>query len=149
MGPHIHAQSEIWTHGHMVQAVEDSTRWRRRGHSELDPRWYLLQSSNTITTKVNDTLKGNTKTSAEKIGWKYPTKQINNNSNVPKGTKNKVYNAVVSPNSKCCLMMAHVWPKHVAVTSNVVFPTPQRPDQLPIQLEQWSYISTPPYVFVA
>jgi hypothetical protein len=38
---------------------------------------------------------------------------------VPKGPKDKVYSAVVSPNNKCCLTMAHVWPKHVAVTSNV------------------------------
>jgi hypothetical protein len=37
-------------------------------------------------------------------------KQINNNS-VPEDTKDKVYSAVVSPNSKCCLMMAHVRPK--------------------------------------
>jgi hypothetical protein len=38
-------------------------------------------------------------------------KQINsnnNNSNAPKGTKDKVYSAVVYPNNKCCLMMAHV-----------------------------------------
>jgi hypothetical protein len=38
---------------------------------------------------------------------------------VPKGTKDKVYSGVVFPNNKCCLMMAHVWPKHVAMTSNV------------------------------
>jgi hypothetical protein len=43
----------------------------------------------------------------------------NNNSDAPKGTKDKVYGAVVSPNNKCCLMMTHVWLKHVAVTSNV------------------------------
>jgi hypothetical protein len=54
----------------------------------------------------------------KKIGWKYPTKQIINNS-VPKGIKDKVYSSVVSPDNKCCLVMAHVWPKHVAVTSNV------------------------------
>jgi hypothetical protein len=50
--------------------------------------------------------------------------QINNNNNnniniVPKGTKNKVYSAMISPDNKSCLMMAHVWPKHVAMTSNV------------------------------
>jgi hypothetical protein len=38
---------------------------------------------------------------------------------MPKGTKDKVYSAVVSPNNKCCLMMVHVWPKHVAMTSDV------------------------------
>jgi hypothetical protein len=38
---------------------------------------------------------------------------------VPEGTKDKVYSAGVSPNNNCCLMMAHVWPKHVAMTSNV------------------------------
>jgi hypothetical protein len=58
----------------------------------------------------------------KRIGWKYPTKKINNNNNnnnnVPKYTKDKVYSAVVSPNNKCCLMMAHMWPKHVSMTSN-------------------------------
>jgi hypothetical protein len=56
----------------------------------------------------------------------YPTKEINNNNNnnnnnndVPEGTKDKVYSAVVSPNKKCCLMMAHVLLKHVARTTNV------------------------------
>jgi hypothetical protein len=65
--------------------------------------------------------KRGTKTAAKKIGWKYPTKQINNNNNnnnnnndVPEGTKNKVYSVVVSPNNKSCLKMAHVRPKHVA-----------------------------------
>jgi hypothetical protein len=50
-------------------------------------------------------------------------KQINNNNNnnndMPEGTKDKVYSAVVSPDNKCCLMMAHVWPKHVAGTTYV------------------------------
>jgi hypothetical protein len=56
---------------------------------------------------------------AEKIWRKYPIKQINNNNTqLPIGTKNKVYSAVVSPSNKCCLMMAHVWPKHVAAMNN-------------------------------
>jgi hypothetical protein len=38
---------------------------------------------------------------------------------MPEGTKDKVYSAVVSPDNKCCLMMAHVRPKHAAMTSNV------------------------------
>jgi hypothetical protein len=38
---------------------------------------------------------------------------------MPEGTKDKVYSAVVTPNNKCCLMMAHVLPKHVARTTNV------------------------------
>jgi hypothetical protein len=76
------------------------------------------------TTNMNDTLKRNTETAAKKIGWKYPTKQINNNNNddnddVPGGSKGKVYTAVVSPNNKCCLMMAYLLPKHVARTTNV------------------------------
>jgi hypothetical protein len=65
----------------------------------------------------------NTETAAKRIGWKYPTKQINNNNNnnndVTKVIKNKVYSAVISPNNKCCLMLAHVRPKHVAGTPNV------------------------------
>jgi hypothetical protein len=56
---------------------------------------------------------------AGKIGLKYPIKQIYNNNNVVrKGTKDKVYSAVVSPNNKCGLMMAHVPPKHVAKPTN-------------------------------
>jgi hypothetical protein len=81
-------------------------------------------------------------TPAKKIEWKYSTKQINknknknknnknknrnknkikkknNNNDVPKGTNDKVYSTVISSNNKCCLMMAHVWPKYVAMTSNV------------------------------
>jgi hypothetical protein len=59
---------------------------------------------------VNDTLKRNTETVAKNIGRKYPTKQIDNNNNnnnnnnnddddddVPRGTKDKVYSAVLSP----------------------------------------------------
>jgi hypothetical protein len=56
---------------------------------------------------------------AEKNRIKYPTKQINNSNNdVPIDTKDKMYSAVVSPSKKCCLMMAHVWPKHVAAMNN-------------------------------
>jgi hypothetical protein len=36
---------------------------------------------------------------------------------VLEGIKDKVYSAVVSPDSKCCLMMAHVRLKHVAMTN--------------------------------
>jgi hypothetical protein len=62
----------------------------------------------------------NIETAAKKIGWKCPTKQINNNNNnVPKDTKDKVYSAVVSQNNKCCLMMAYVRPKHVTTKLNV------------------------------
>jgi hypothetical protein len=70
---------------------------------------------------VNDTLKRNIEAAAKKLGWKYSMKKINNNNNndVPKGTEDKVYGAVVSPNNKCCLMMAHVRPKHVAKTTSV------------------------------
>jgi hypothetical protein len=47
-------------------------------------------------------------------------KKINNKTNDgPKGTEDKVYSAVGSPNNKCCLMMAHVWPEHAAATKNV------------------------------
>jgi hypothetical protein len=54
----------------------------------------------------------------EKIGYKYSIKQIkDNNNDVPIGTKDKVYSAVVSP-SNCCLMMANVWPKHAAAMNN-------------------------------
>jgi hypothetical protein len=45
-------------------------------------------------------------------------KQINNN-DVPEGSKDEVYSAVVPPNNKCCLMMTHVRPKHVSRTMNV------------------------------
>jgi hypothetical protein len=56
---------------------------------------------------------------AEKIGQKYPIKQINSiNNDVPIGTKDKVYSAVVSQNNKCCLMMDHVRPKHVVAMNN-------------------------------
>jgi hypothetical protein len=56
---------------------------------------------------------------AEKNRTKYPIKQINNNNNdVPIGTKDKVYSAVVSQSNKCCLMMAYVRPKHVATMNN-------------------------------
>jgi hypothetical protein len=41
-------------------------------------------------------------------------KKINNINDVPKSTEDKVYSALVSSNNKCCLMMAHMWPKHVA-----------------------------------
>jgi Tfp pilus assembly major pilin PilA len=57
-------------------------------------------STKTHTTKVNDTLRGNTETAAKKIRWKYPMTQINNNNNnnnnnnVPKATKDKVCSAV-------------------------------------------------------
>jgi hypothetical protein len=55
-------------------------------------------------------------------GWKYPTKKINNeNNDVPKGTEGKLYSAVVCPNNKCFLMMAHVWPKHVAARPTNVY----------------------------
>jgi hypothetical protein len=36
-----------------------------------------------------------------------------------KGTKGKVYSAVVSSDNNCCLIMSHVRPKHVAMTTNV------------------------------
>jgi hypothetical protein len=45
-------------------------------------------------------------------------KQINNNG-VPKGTKDKMYSAVVSPNNKCCMMKALVSHKHILMTSKV------------------------------
>jgi hypothetical protein len=46
---------------------------------------------------------------------KYPTKEINNkNNDVPKGREEKVYSAVVS------LMMAHVWPKHIATRNECI-----------------------------
>jgi hypothetical protein len=67
----------------------------------------VLFFSKTYTTKVKNTVKWNTETAAKKTGRKYPTKQINNNNNnnnnndVPNGTKDKVYSAVVSPNNKC------------------------------------------------
>jgi phosphoribosylformylglycinamidine (FGAM) synthase-like amidotransferase family enzyme len=38
--------------------------------------------------------------------------QQHNNDDMPQGTKEKVYSAVVSPKNKCCLMMPHVWRKH-------------------------------------
>jgi hypothetical protein len=46
------------------------------------------------------------------------TRINNNNNDVPIGTKDKVYSAVVSPSNKCRLMMAHVRPKHVAAMNN-------------------------------
>jgi hypothetical protein len=56
---------------------------------------------------------------AEKNRIKYPTIQINNNNNdVPKDTKDKVYSAVVSTSKNCCLMMAHVRPKHAVAMNN-------------------------------
>jgi hypothetical protein len=64
---------------------------------------FLVQGTNSIkthTTKVNDTLKGNTEMASKNIGWKYPMKQINSNNNdVPEGTKEKVYSVVVSPDN--------------------------------------------------
>jgi hypothetical protein len=49
------------------------------------------------------------------IGWKYPTTEIKNkNNDVPKGTEDKVLQCSGLPNNKCCLIMAHMWPKHVA-----------------------------------
>jgi hypothetical protein len=36
------------------------------------------------------------------------------NDDVPGSTEDKVDSAVVSPLIKVCLMMAHMWPKHVA-----------------------------------
>jgi hypothetical protein len=62
----------------------------------------------------------NNEIAAKKTGWKYPTKKIKNINDIPKGTEDKLYSAVVSSNNKYCLMMAHVWPKHVAErTKNV------------------------------
>jgi hypothetical protein len=56
---------------------------------------------------------------AAKIGQKYLIKQIDNNNNdVPIGTKDKIYSAVVSPSNKCCLMMARVRSKHIAAMNN-------------------------------
>jgi hypothetical protein len=55
---------------------------------------------------------------AEKNRIKYPIKQINSNNDVSKGTKDKVYSALVFPCNNCCLMMAHVRPKHVAAMNN-------------------------------
>jgi hypothetical protein len=44
----------------------------------------------------------------------------NRNNYVPKAKEDKAYSAVVSSYDKCCLMMAHMWPKHVAArTTNV------------------------------
>jgi hypothetical protein len=58
---------------------------------------------------------------AEKVEQKYLIKQINNNNNdAPISTKDKVYSAVASPSYKCCLMMAHVQPKHVAVMNKCI-----------------------------
>jgi hypothetical protein len=60
-------------------------------------------------------LKRNTAIAVKKIEWKYPMKKINNrNNDVARGTEEKVYSAVVSSNNECCLMMAHMWLKHVA-----------------------------------
>jgi hypothetical protein len=50
-------------------------------------------STKAYTTQVN-----NAEIAAKKIRWIYPTKEINNkNNDMPKGTEDKVYSAVVSP----------------------------------------------------
>jgi hypothetical protein len=49
------------------------------------------------TTKGNDNKK-KTEIATRKKRWKCPTKEINNqNNDVPKGTEDEVYSAVVSP----------------------------------------------------
>jgi hypothetical protein len=63
-------------------------------------------------------LKRNSEMTAEKNRIKYPIKYINNNDYVRIGTKGKVYRAAISPSYNCCLMMAHLRPKHVEVISN-------------------------------
>jgi hypothetical protein len=56
------------------------------------------------------------------IGWKHPTEKINNkNNDVPKGTEDKVYSSVASSNNQYYLMMAHMWPKHVATRATNVY----------------------------
>jgi hypothetical protein len=49
-------------------------------------------------TKAYTTKVERTETAVKKIQWKYPTKEIKNKRNdVPKGTEDKVYSAVISP----------------------------------------------------
>jgi hypothetical protein len=48
-------------------------------------------------------------------------KEINNkNSDVPKGTEDKSVQCSGLPDNKYCLMMAHIWPKHVATMNECI-----------------------------
>jgi hypothetical protein len=56
----------------------------------------MEDSTKAYTTEVNNIKK--TEITAKKMRWIYPTKEINNkNNDMPMGTEDKVYSAVVSP----------------------------------------------------